>query len=93
MQVVAADNEGALHAVLLHNAAENAAADGDIRSERAFVVDVLALYGLTGNLEAKPRRFPEPETTLAARGLAFRHAALAIARLSMCTRGSACGCA
>lgn len=53
VEVLATDDDGALHLGGDDLTSEDAATDGDITSEGALLVDVVALNGLLGGLEAK----------------------------------------
>ncbi len=54
VQVVAAHGDGALHLGGQHDAAQDAAADADVRRERALLVHVRPLDRLARRLEAQP---------------------------------------
>jgi hypothetical protein len=75
VQVVAANDDGALHLRGVHNALQNAAADADVASERALLVDVGALNGLLGGLEAQTDVAAQRETRMSShtRKLAAAH--------------------
>ena len=53
VEVLATDDDGALHLGGDDLTSEDAATDGDITGEGALLVDVVALNGLLGGLEAK----------------------------------------
>lgn len=53
VEVLATDDDGALHLGGDDLTSEDATTDGDITGEGALLVDVLALNGLLGGLEAK----------------------------------------
>lgn len=54
VQVVSADDNGALHLHLLHDPSENTTSDGHVASERAFLVNVGSIDRLnTSNLWGK----------------------------------------
>ena len=53
VQVVPADDDGALHLGGDDDALEDAATDGDVAGEGALLVDVVALDGGCGGLDAK----------------------------------------
>ena len=53
MEVIAADDDGAVHLGGLDLARENTAADGDIASEGALLIDVSAFNGFLGGLKTK----------------------------------------
>jgi len=53
VQVVTANDDGALHLRAVNNALEDTAADGDVAGERTLLVDVFALNGLLRRLEAQ----------------------------------------
>ena len=53
VEVLATDDDGALHLGGDDLTSEDAATDGDITSEGALLVDVVALNGLLGGLEAE----------------------------------------
>lgn len=59
VEVVTADNDGTFHAGGLNNATEDTTADGDVASEGALLVNVVALNGVLGGLEAKTDVLPE----------------------------------
>lgn len=65
MKVVAADDNGAVHLGRLDDAREDTAADGHVTGEGAFLVDVRALDGLLGGLEAQADVLVPAETVLA----------------------------
>ena len=53
VEVVPADNDGALHLGGDDNSLEDLAADGNSRSEGAFAVNIVGFDGLLRSLEAK----------------------------------------
>ena len=53
VEVVAADDDGALHLGGDDDALEDLAADGDVAGEGAFLIDVVGLDGLLGGLEVE----------------------------------------
>jgi hypothetical protein len=53
VQVVTANNDGAVHLGRHNGATEDAATDGDVAGEGALVVNVVAIDGATRSLEAK----------------------------------------
>lgn len=53
VEVIATQNDGALHLGADHSACKNATADGDVASERALLVNVSTSDGLLGSLETK----------------------------------------
>ena len=53
VQIVATDDDGALHLVRAHDSLEDASADGHIAGEGALLVDVGALDGLLGRAVAE----------------------------------------
>jgi len=53
VEVVTADDDGLVLLGGVDNTAEEAAADGDVAGEGALLVDVLAVHGSLGGLEAK----------------------------------------
>lgn len=54
MEVLAANNDGTLHLGRDNDAGEDAAANGYVASEGAFLINVRALDGLLGGFKAKP---------------------------------------
>ena len=52
MKIVPADDNGPLHLHLGHDTGQDPTSDGDVASERAFLVNVGVLDGLLGRLEA-----------------------------------------
>ena len=52
MKIVPADDNGPLHLHLGHDTGQDPTSDGDVASEWAFLVNVGALDGLLGRLEA-----------------------------------------
>mmetsp|Transcript_3368 Transcript_3368/g.8399 ORF Transcript_3368/g.8399 Transcript_3368/m.8399 type:complete len:254 (-) Transcript_3368:42-803(-) len=65
VQVVAADDDGAVHLGRLHDAREQAAADRDVAREGALLVDVGAIDGLLGRLNAETHALDVPRLLLA----------------------------
>lgn len=53
VQIVATQDDGALHLVRHNNARQDAAADRHVAGERALLVNVVALDGLDRSLEAE----------------------------------------
>ena len=64
VQVVTADDDGAVHLGGLDNTREDTATDGHVAGEGALVVDVGALDGLLGRLEAQANVLVPAETEL-----------------------------
>ena len=58
VEVVTADDDGALHLGGVDDTAENATTDGHATGEGALLVDVLAHDGILGGLEAKTDGLP-----------------------------------
>ena len=64
MEVISADHDGALHLHLDDGASEDSTSDGDAACEGTLLVDVLALDGLAGNLEAETNISGVPDLLL-----------------------------
>jgi hypothetical protein len=77
VQVITANNDGALHLGRNDNASQNTTTNRDIRREWALFVDVVALDGFTGSLEAQTNILV-PAVVGALFGDLLGHGALAI---------------
>jgi len=55
VQVVTTNDNGTLHLRAVHNTLEDTATDGDVASERTFLVDVRALNRLLRRAEAQTK--------------------------------------
>ena len=65
MKVTPSNNNGPYHLGAVASACEDAAPDGNIASERAFLIDICSFDGFSGSLEVKPNALPESIPTLA----------------------------
>eukprot|EP01084_Bolivina_argentea_P261752 442478_1 len=63
VEVVAGDDQGVLHLLGLDLGADDAATDGHVTGEGALLVDVLALDGSLGGLEAQTDVLPVADAT------------------------------
>ena len=63
MEIVPSDNDSSLHFSRNDHSLENSASDGDIGSERAFLINIRSFNGFSGGLEAysKIRRARSPK--------------------------------
>lgn len=64
VQEITTYDDGALHLVGLDHTLEDTATNADIASEGALLVDVLALDGLLGGLEAETNVLPVPQAAV-----------------------------
>lgn len=71
VEIIAANDDGALHLRRVDNTLEDAAADVDIGSEGALLVDIGSLHGLLGRAESQANVLPKAR--LAALALLGQH--------------------
>jgi hypothetical protein len=65
MEVISAHNDGSVHLGALNLATKDTAADRDVSSEWALLIDVVTLNSLLGGLETETDRFIPPVSALA----------------------------